>query len=76
MLHQSQKMKLSNHNSNDFLSMSQGQTPMDCVLSENKEQLPPIEANNKALVSVKSEGLETERKNIKNEDAIKSKSRK
>ena len=49
---------------------------MDCVLSENKDQLPPIEAKNKALVSVKSEGLETERKNIKNEDAIKSKSRK
>ena len=55
MLHKSQKVKLSNQNSNDFLSMSQGQTPMDCVLSENKEQLPPLKVSDKASLSVKSE---------------------
>ena len=40
MLNQSQNMKLSNEHSYDFISMSQGQTPMDCVLSENKEHDP------------------------------------
>ena len=37
-LNSSQRVKLSNQPSQDIISMSQGQTPMDCVLSENKEQ--------------------------------------
>ena len=55
MLNQSQKMKLSNEHSYDFISMSQGQTPMDCVLSENKEQDPAEKMSNRSSEMAKNE---------------------
>ena len=37
-LNSSHRVKSSNQPSHDLISMSHGQTPMDCALSENKEQ--------------------------------------
>ena len=64
-------MKLSNEQSHDFISMSQGQTPMDCVLSENKEQDPAEKMSNRSSEMAKNESPKEASKGKEEEAAAK-----
>ena len=69
MLNKNQNMKLSNEHSYDFISMSQGQTPMDCVLSENKEHDPAEKMSVESKKVAKNESSNEVSKNKEEEVA-------